>query len=161
MQRRHQNYIKQTLFALLTLLVVTTSAQEFIFEHSDCVIRFKEYDNGEEKLLKKAISLLKERSYSPQQMIENKRVLPGELYFDLEVTRPRKNIFTACVVNVAIRKAKASLPTPRDETIFRKSIKRRVPRITLSGGERCNLGLKDAFVHIPHCKNIGYAGEKK
>ena len=136
-------------------------AQEYIFEHNDCVLRYRTYDNSEEELLKMSIDLLKERKYKAKKMIDNKRLLAGELYFDLEVTRPRKNIFTACIVNVAIRKAKGSLPTSRDETIFRKSIRRRVPRITFDGGERCRLAVKDAFVHIPTCKNIGYAGEKK
>lgn len=144
-------------------------AQEFTFDHSDCVIRMKNYQETKQKEEKsgltelgtKARQYLTERNYEVKNLIDNKRLNENELYFTLEIKRPKKKVYTSCVVNIAIKKAKGTIPSNRDQIIYRKSIDRRVPRITLKGQERCKLALRDAFVHIPHCQKIGYTGEKK
>ena len=151
----------KSIFFFSLLFMNPTYAQEFTFEHSDCVLRYQSYTGEREELRKQANGLLKERKYVTKQMLDNKRLLAGELYFSLDIERPKKKVYTSCVVKVSIKKAKGAIPSDRDQVIYAKSIDRRVPRITLAGKERCKLALKDAFVHIPTCRKIGFAGEKK
>ena len=153
------------IFFLFQLIFPTTYAQGFTFDHSDCVLRYKTYedskDDYKEELSKKALGLLKERKYDLKKMLDNKRLLAGELYFTLNIERPKEKLYTNCIVKVAIKKAKGAIPSDRDQTIYKKSVDRRVPRVTFDGNERCDFALRDAFIHIPTCNKIGYAGEKK
>lgn len=149
-------------FILSALFTQVIKAQEFTFEHSDCKIRTKTYQNDEfNNLIEKAKDKLVQRNFVLQTFIENERLLPNDLYFSLEVDRPKDHIFTSCIVKIAIKVAKGNKPTGADRTLYQKSIKRSVPRITLKGSERCRMALQDAFVHIPLCKSIGYNAEKK
>lgn len=150
---------KKFLFTLAFLICLfplrESRAQYYSFDHRDCRLRTKSYDDDlRVDLIKRAEKLLKTRKFDIQQMMDNKRVLPGELYFDLEVVKPREKLFTACVVVIQIRQSEGNFPLPSDKTLFRKSIKRSLPRHTLSGDERCRMALKDAFVHIPTCQKI-------
>lgn len=140
---------------LYLFALVSTSAQFYTFEHRDCRLRTRSYqDELKNDLMNQAKGLLKKRNFDIQQMMDDKRVLPGELYFDLEVVRPREKLFTSCVIIVQMRQAEKNFPQSSDKTLFRKSIKRSLPRITLSGKERCKMALKDAFVHIPSCQKM-------
>ena len=47
-----------------------TYAQEFTFEHSDCVLRYQSYTGEREELRKQANGLLKERKYVTKQMLD-------------------------------------------------------------------------------------------
>ena len=124
-------------------------AQEFTFDHEDCRIRMKTPNT---KRLKQAKALLKERKFNVLELLDNKRVFPGELYFALKIERPEKKLYTDCVVTLKIQKAKGNIPRLKDDTLFKKRLTRRVPRITFKGEERCRMALKDAFIHIPTCK---------
>lgn len=149
-------------FILSALFTQVINAQEFTFEHSDCKIRTKSYQNDElDNLVEKAKDKLVQRKFEIQSFIENERLLPNDLYFTLEVDRPKDHLFTSCIVKIAIKVAKGNKPTSADRSLYQKSIKRSVPRITFQGAERCRMALQDAFVHIPLCKSIGYNAEKK
>lgn len=161
---RFQISLRKITFATLLSVIglVNPYGMEFTFEHGDCKIRVKNYEDSElEKLSSMAKEKLKGKNFEIQDFIENSRLLAGDLYFDLEVVRPKDHIYTACIVNIVLAKAKGNTPRKSDEILYKKSIRRRVPRITFSGSERCRMALQDAFVHIPYCRPIGYAGEKK
>lgn len=151
-----KTFLQTTTLLALIFFGLSESKAQYVFDHKDCSVRVKDYE--EEMaiyLMDKAKSLLKERNFSLSPMLDNKRVLPGELYFEIEVVRPRAKLFTACIVIARIKKAERSFPGPLDKSIFEKTIKRSVPRITIGGKERCRLALKEAFVHIPTCQKTG------
>jgi len=145
---------------LYILTPLAFSAGEFEFEHSDCTIRYVPLQSSE-KLNSKAQNLLKEHDYKVKPLIDGKRLLVGEMYFTLEKELPKKKLYSACVITVKIKKAKGNQPRMSDKVHFAKTIKRTVPRITFKGSERCNFAIKEAFIHIPSCKVIGFAGEKR
>lgn len=159
------NFIKtsfSTFICLSLLFIQALYAQEYTFEHSDCKIRTKAHSDKElQNLMEIAKDRLEQKRFILQPLIENQRLLPNDLYFELKIDRPKEKLYTACVVSIAVKVAKRNTPQDSDKTLYKKSIKRTVPRITLSGSERCRMALQDAFIHIPICKSIGYSGEKK
>lgn len=170
MQRRSKHNNSKTTFATIVFVTLFSTffspesllAQEYAFEHSDCKIRVKEYKNEELKnLAELAKDKLEQKKFKLQNFIENQRLLPGDLYFDVRIDRPKERLYTACIVSIFIKVSKRNTPSKSDKILYKKSINRRVPRITLSGSERCRMALQDAFIHIPLCREIGYSGERK
>lgn len=145
---------------LYILAPLAYGAGGFELEHSDCNIRYVPM-NESEKLNSKAQSLLKEHNYKVRPLIDGKRLLVGEMYFTLDRKLPKKKIYSACIITVKIKKAEGNSPRESDKVLLEKTIKRTVPRITFKGSERCNFAIKEAFIHIPSCKVIGFAGEKR
>ncbi|MCR9205526.1 MAG: hypothetical protein NXH75_13165, partial [Halobacteriovoraceae bacterium] len=128
----------------------------------DCKIRLKDYGDEElRNLAELAKDKLKQKKFKLQSFIDNERLLPNDLYFELRIDRPKEKLYTSCIVSIFVKIAKRNTPSSTDKVLFKKSIKRRVPRITLSGSERCRMALQDGFIHIPLCRGIGYSGEKK
>ncbi len=159
-----------SLFFIINIINTQIYAQEFILEHSDCKIRMKDQTAVDsEHKHKDEISDLQDliskelgkRNFTINPFIENKRILTGELYFEWKRDFSRESIYHSCIISVAIKKAKGQTPLKSDPTLYSKVVKRRVPRITLRGMERCKLALKESFIHIPTCKKIGFYGEKK
>ncbi len=153
---------------ILTTLSYQSLAQEFVVEHADCKIRMKDQsvvDSEEEEEINELQDLITEelekRNFSINPFIENKRVLDGELYFEWERDFTQESIYHSCVIKIAVKQAKGQTPLESDPTLYTKTIRRRVPRITLRGMERCKLAMKECFIHIPTCKKVGFYGEKK
>jgi len=94
-------------------------------------------------------------------MIENKRLLQNDLYLHISLSKSENKLYKDCNITMAIKQSKGNTPLESDKDLFKKSVNRSVPRVTFNGNERCRRAIKDAFVHIPVCKSIGYAGEKK
>jgi hypothetical protein len=128
------------------------------FEHADCKIGFVK--SAEEYLNVAAKATLKSRSFIPQDLIENRILLPGGLYYIYEVLHG-DSFFKSCTVRSFIKVASSRVPLDDDKVIFKKEIKRTLPRITFKGSERCNKAIKETFIHIPNCKAVGFAREKK
>ncbi len=156
-----KTFIGLVAFGLFSLLSTPSYAQYYSFDHKDCTIRTKSYSEqveGDKRLLHhiglRAIELLVTRKFKTKPMFDNKRVLPGELYFELSLERPKEHIFTSCIVEITVRQAERGFPSAKDKILFQKMVKRKVPRITLGGKERCVLALENAFVHVPTCKEM-------
>ena len=152
--RSKKYFIKAVVFALTCLNAYPI---EYSFEHRDCKIRVKKY---EDKTLKNLMSgvrdKLNQKKFKPYAFIENKRILSGDMYLDFKVLRPKEKLYTSCIVSLEVKIAKRNTPQNDDKVLFSKSIKRSLPRITLKGMERCKMAVKDAFVHIPLCIPLGY-----
>ncbi len=142
------NWLMTILMAFFSMKM-TIYAQEFTFQHSDCRIRMKA---AQSPRLKQAKELLEKKDFKVLELIEGKRTFPDELYFKLQIDRPKEKLYSACIVTIKILKAKGNIPKESDMVIFKKSIKRTVPRITFKGEERCRMALDDAFIHIPYCR---------
>lgn len=123
--------------------------KEFTFDHQDCRIRMKRPNTPR---LEQAKQLLEKKDFKVQELLDNKRVFPGDLYFSLLIEKPKDKLYTDCIVTIEILKAKGNIPNSNDSTLFKKSVTRRVPRITFKGEERCRMALDDAFIHIPYCR---------
>ncbi len=166
---RQRKLISLISFIIMTFSMISqTDAQEFIFEHADCKIRMQEKvatkDQNQsdlDTLQKQMKEELGRRNYQINPFIDNKRVLTGELYFNWSLNFTKESVYHSCVINVSLRQAKGQMPRKSDSKLYSKTVKRRVPRITFKGMERCKLAVKESFIHIPTCKKIGFYGEKK
>ena len=161
------NYLLST-FIILLGLSSHTLAQEFIFEHSDCKVRMKktyevaDLSSSEIETLEELVSKeLEKRDFEINPFIDNKRILEGELYIDWDVDFSSETVYKSCIIGVSLNQAKGQTPRNDDPVLYKKTIKRRVPRITFEGMERCKLAIKESFIHIPTCRKIGFYGEKK
>lgn len=94
---------------------------------------------------------LKERSFNIKSFVDGDKMNVGDLYFHLEYIRDPKKLWKDCIVNVAVKKATGQRPLSKDRTLYRRSVKRSLPRHTFDGNERCTRALKDAFINIPYC----------
>lgn len=142
---------------LITAALTVSVHASFDFEHPDCKIRFQK---GEDHSLNKAaVEKLRARNFIPEQMHENRVLLPGDIYYTYE-KRLEGKLYKACIIRSYIRKAKSRLPQESDRILFKKEIKRSLPRVTFKGSERCLKAIQETFIHIPRCKAIGFAGEK-
>ena len=148
----------QNIIRIIFIVFSVTSFAQYDFEHADCKIGFVK---GSEKYLNDVgISTLKSRSFKPQKLVENRILLPGDLYYIYEVTLG-DSLYKSCTINSFIKIADSRTPQEKDRVVFKKEIKRTLPRITFSGSERCKKALKETFIHIPNCKVVGFASEKK
>jgi hypothetical protein len=145
---------------LMLFFPIDLKAQEFLIEHSDCLVRVKPHkeDSRLDQIFKEQL-LKKKFKVSP--FISNERVLTGEMYADYIVTKGPEKLYKKCSVEVTIHTASGNRPSQSDKPVFKKKNSRSVPRITFSGSERCSKALKEAFIHMPKCRAIGFAGEKK
>lgn len=131
---------------------------QYDFEHADCKIGFVQ---GSEKYLNTvAKETLISRSFKPQKLLENRILLPDDIYYTYEVIAG-DTLFKSCTIRSYIKVASSRTPQKNDRIIFKKEIKRTLPRVTFSGSERCKKALKETFIHIPSCKVVGFAREKK
>jgi len=104
---------------------------------------------------------LEKRKFVIHPFIENKRVVAGELYFEWTRDHTNESIYHSCIIGIAVKKAKGQIPASDDPVLFHKTVRRRVPRITFRGMERCRLAVKECFISIPTCKKVGFYNEKK
>lgn len=149
---------RANIIAALFFISCSQTLANFDFEHADCKIRFKK---GEESHLNKAaVAQLRKRQYIPEEMHDNRVLLPGDLYYYFE-KRLEGGLYKRCIIRSYIKKAKSRLPQKNDPVIFKKEIKRSLPRVTFSGKERCLKAIKETFIHIPRCKKVGFAGEDR
>ena len=131
---------------------------QYNFEHADCKIGFVK---GTKKYLNKvAKETLIGRSFKPQKLLENRILLPDDLYYTYEVIFG-DTLYKSCTIRSFIKIASSRTPQDKDRIVFKKEIKRTLPRVTFSGSERCKKAIKETFIHIPNCKAIGFASEKK
>lgn len=143
---------------IIFIIISLNSFADYNFEHADCKIGFIE---GTEKYLNKvAKETLISRSFKPQKLVENRILLPDDLYYTYEVIKG-DSLYKSCTIKSYIKIASSRTPQERDTVVFKKEIKRTLPRITFTGSERCTKALKETFIHIPNCKAIGFAREKK
>ncbi len=155
-------------FLLISFISTSLMAQEFAFDHADCKVRMKktheiadlpqsDIDTLEELIVEE----LEKREFVINPFIDNKRLLEDEMYIDWEVDFTKESIYNTCVIGVSLKLSKGQTPREGDPILYSKVIRRRVPRITFDGMERCKLAIKESFIHIPTCKKIGFYGEKK
>lgn len=152
----------ERLFILaLFLFSFSGHAQSFIFEHANCYVKIQKQKEDNKKLEELLKKLLTNKGYKVSYLIENKKLLPKDLYMEMEITTPSGKLFKDCIVKVSLKVAKNRRISNGDKILFEREGKRQLPRVTFSGGERCRRALKDNFIHIPYCKDIGYLKEKK
>ncbi len=148
-----------TLF-FLALISLAKAQNQYIYEHANCQVRIKKDSSESSYLSREMAELLKSRQYKVNFLIDNKKILPGELYALLKVTHPKGKLWRDCIVDMKLKQAKGRILSPKDTILFQKQIRRRVPRVTFGGKERCIRALKETFIHIPYCQSVGYMKTK-
>lgn len=140
-------------YLILSFLFVSSAfaQQEYVFKHLDCKVRFSKTDDFLNELAHEKLS---DKGYKTHDFVNTDKMNVGDLYFHLEYSRAGMKLWKDCIVNVAIKKAKNQKVFSKDKVLFKKSVKRSLPRHTFSGNERCKRALKDAFVHIPYCQRM-------
>lgn len=138
-----------TLFLLNSIVL----ASAFTFEHPTCKVRFV---GGESKKLNElAKEKLKERNYESQELVNGKALIVNDLYYVMDVAKDKK-LYKTCIITSELKIASDRIPRKKDQVLYKKEIKRSLPRITFKGMERCKMAVKETFVHIPTCKKVGY-----
>lgn len=140
------------IFALTLSLIFSFESFSFSVSHPDCRMRIRNFTKDNQFLKSLFLDKLKERNYTVDYMVDNKRVISGELYIELIMTRIDNLIYDDCRVKLEMKQAKGNVTTATDKVLFKKETTRKLPRVTFKGDERCTRALKDAFVHIPRCK---------
>ena len=128
------------------------------FEHPDCKVRL--VPGGDSYVDQVAREVLIKKKFVPQELIKGKAFIPGDTYYTYEKILTGK-LFKTCTIRSYLKRASSRLPSKKDRLFYSKEVKRSLPRITLGGKERCRKALQETFIHIPRCKPIGFAGEKK
>lgn len=141
------------LFSVIVFFIFagTAHANQFVFKHLDCKVRFNKTENFMNKLAQKKLS---EKGYITYSFNQNNRMNVGDLYFKLAFTRDPGKLWKDCIVTTELRKAKNQRVLSKDKILFSRTVRRSLPRHTFSGDERCTRGLKDTFINIPHCKRM-------
>ncbi len=160
MHTRPSSFYRKALLLIFSSLFaqVLQSSDDFTIEHSDCLIRIEKKNESLNQLFKE--ELLK-KNFVVKPFIEGKRVLSGELYGQFTVTKGPEKLYKKCSVEVSLKRADGNRPVSSDRLIFKKTNYRSLPRVTFSGSERCSKAMKEAFIHMPKCVSIGFAGERK
>ena len=156
-----QKRLERVYLVIFILMSFGLNAQEYVFEHANCKIKIQKQEKiyqSVEKLLK---SLLTKKGYEVTYLVDNRKILPKDLYMTMTIDTPSGKLFKDCIVTIKMKVAKNRRISAADNVLFEREGKRHVPRITFKGLERCRRALKDDFIHIPYCKEIGYAGERR
>lgn len=141
----------KALLAFVFIPLLTVSAQEFSFKHPTCKAYYVESPDHFQKFSKLALEKMKERKFDLTILKKNIRLSKGDLYFSILESRPSKGLYKDCTVDVSLRESKGNHMGKKDKALYGKIVKRKYPRVTRKGKERCLRALKDAFVHIPTC----------
>ncbi|MFZ8932522.1 MAG: hypothetical protein ACO20H_03490 [Bacteriovoracaceae bacterium] len=138
---------------IFILTSFTCLAQDFVTKHPNCRVGiYKEEKESFPKTAEQLEEQLKAKGYTLFDMHKNKKLFPGELYAHFETEMLGEGWFPDCYVKLTILEAEKDEPRKSDPTFFKKSIKRKFPRIFWSGSYRCKLALKDIFIHVPYCR---------
>jgi hypothetical protein len=143
---------------IITFIASISVQAQYDFEHADCKIRYSNVKDNP-SLTKVIVNVLKKKKFKPELMIENSAVIPGDTYYTFDKTLEGK-LYKTCTIHSFIKIASSRLPRASDKILYQREVKRSLPRITFSGGERCRKALQETFIHIPRCKPIGFAGER-
>jgi hypothetical protein len=137
----------------LAVIPLANANQSYTFTHRDCIIRYKAPLPDAPELTNTLVEHLTKHGLKPAPLLENKRLLEGELYILVKKHLVQdKIIFKDCIVKISIHKSERNRIQKSDRVIYQKESKRSFPRVTAKGTERCVRALKDAFVHIPYCR---------
>lgn len=143
--------MSKRLSLFLIIFSFSLGAQEFVTKRNTCRIGiYKEEQKKYPDLSKKLEQLLKDRGYELFEM--KRKVFPGELYAHLEQEMLGEGWFPDCYVKLTIQESEEDEPKKADPYFFKRSTKRKFPRIFWSGSYRCELALKDLFIHVPYCR---------
>lgn len=143
------------IFSFFALLIMIDSNADqytptYTYEHPTCNVSLhNNFENDDFKEL--ALSLLKTRSYNVKFLKKRNVILSGDLHLLISKNKLKGKFWKDCVVEAKLLFSKESRASLKDDVLFKKKVKRQYPRVTLSGNERCERALKDAFIHIPHC----------
>jgi hypothetical protein len=147
--------MKMLILSLLIFsLIPPTFSQEYVKKHFSCKVGLsKKLEKKYENLFPTLEESLKERGYKSFKIENNTSFVgPRNLYLTLEKELLGRGIYPDCYIKMIIKEAKNMRPSSEDEFYFKRSTKRKFPRITLKGKYRCRKALKDLFIHIPYCR---------
>ena len=141
------------LLASLILFFVSAAycATYFTFKDPECVAYVDLPKFSSEGLLPTLEDALKERKITIKDFPVKKKIRSGDLYFDFQLSKEGM-VWKDCIIELSLLRAQGNFPNKKDKVLYETKNKRQFPRQTFSGGERCILALKDAFIHIPTCK---------
>ncbi len=139
---------------ILITISGTASAVE-TFRHPTCNVYLHPFDKTQKydsKLLKRLSNMLLEKGYNLKDLNELKRLVPGEFHITMKRTLLGK-VYKECLIELEMKQAKGQYAIKSDPVVFKSSKKRKFPRQTFKGKERCMLALQDNFFAINVCKN--------
>ncbi|MBT7608663.1 MAG: hypothetical protein HN576_02835 [Bacteriovoracaceae bacterium] len=141
-------------FFLIFLFSTTTIiAEEFIIKHPTCSTKYVENPTHQPDFKKAIKKVIESRKYKLTVFKKHAKISEGDLYFIINLSRSKSILFKDCIVKVSLKTANSRHMSSRDKVIATKKIKRKFPRVTREGNERCLKALHDAFIHIPNCKS--------
>lgn len=157
-----KNILRKALFIALSLAALSTplTAQDFTIESAQCLVRVAAtpQHSGLNKIFKRELA---KKDFDVKPFIDKEKIFEKELYAQFKVVKGPEKLYKKCGITISLHQAKGNRPRKSDKVLFKKTNERSVPRITFSGGERCQFAMKEAFIHMPKCVAMGFAGEKK
>lgn len=155
MQSRLQNIFIIVFLSLSTFDSLSTEKAKTDYHSINdptCQLSLKKMDTDDKKYNKIFYSKLKERNY---KLNESDKVIPGRLYLLSDKSRIGHGLYKDCSVQLVLKRAENNFKSKKDKIIDQRKVKRKYPRITRQGDERCRRALKEAFINIPTCKIPG------
>lgn len=119
----------------------------FYLKHPSCEIRLKRKNF---KLKWYWETQLRKNNYKIKYISKDGRLSPGDLYL-LTSVRKGSEGFKSCKMGFDLKEAKRSRPRLGDKILYQNIIKRKFPRVTFEGEERCRRAINDLMVHLPYC----------
>lgn len=152
MQNRLQIISLILVFFYAGLVMAEDSPIYFQIKHQNCILITEPAKTNDKKFNKLFDDALKDRHY---KVMNTSKVNPGSLYLLWDRQRHGHGLYKDCSVNLVLKQAKENYKSKSDETLHEKNVRRKYPRISREGDERCRRALKEAFVHIPTCSIPG------
>lgn len=148
------NYFTSLLALALFFFSTNLLAQVQITQipHLNCRVRIlSEQVKTHTQLMELILEQLKTYKYLPYIASKHSPIIPGNLYFDFKKNMLGTGVFPPCWVAVKILKSKEKTVSKGDEVLYENSFKRKHPRSTFSGDERCRRAIRDVMERFPVC----------
>jgi len=147
MQSRLQILSLILLFILSFKSIADEKPVYFKLNHQNCILVSDKVETEDKKFNKSFIDTLEKKNY---KLMYTSKVNKGSLYLKLKRER-HSGLYKDCSVSLTLKQAKDNYKSKSDKTLHQKTVRRKYPRITRTGNERCRRALKEAFIHIPTC----------
>lgn len=142
-------------FSILTTLISIHASAVETFRHPTCNIYLHPFEKTQKydgKLITKLKEKLAIKGYNLKDLNERKKLTPGEFHIKMKRTLFGK-MYKECLIELTIKQARGEYAIERDPIFYKIEKKRKFPRQSFKGKERCLLALNDSFFALNICQS--------
>jgi len=142
------------IFVILTTINQNAWAYEEKINDQTCEVILK--NNNSEKdnyYIKKLIEHLNKKNYTIKKDQQSSQIDQGLLTVSFKRSLENSGFYPPCNIEIILFKNNKD-DINSDKEIYKKSIRRSVPRVSRDGVSRCSIAIRDAMVEFPTCYKV-------